>query len=382
MNILYVPQLSMYDKQTKKPLPQADGNINMMRNTIKEWKKYRPEDKFFALMPTTVFNPHIDLNIDCSFFTYKESVISARINRFNFPMKEFINIFKNWHIDLIICDVIELATNFKQMFKIEFGYTPKIISNIRHIDEELNYTYIYRVIEGIENSDYVTILSESMKQLIGGHITSLLHETLVEHYIEKIEVFEPSISKEELLQYKSILYKNNEKKIITFPGRMSKGEENRTNWDKFVYALYDLRDIRTDFEIYFTDPNNAIDLVDSNWMKTIDKDRKQFLELLNKTDIVVSLMDIQGFGGISIREALLFNCLPIIPNKHEYKRMAPIGYNGFIDGNITKEKITDKLNWALDNYNLYNFEKYGMQFTVESQMKNVINQLEVIINDK
>lgn len=173
----------------------------------------------------------------------------------------------------------------------------------------------------------------------------------------------------------------NEKKVITFPGRLSKGEESRTNHDKFQEAIQILREKRQDFEVYLTDPNSAINDFRPEWVKTIKKDRYEFLNLLDKTDIVVSLMDIQGFGGISIREALLFGCTPIIPYQHEYTKMAPKDYNGFIKDNITVEKLVEKLNWALDNYTFYDFTQNGMQFTVEKQMKNIMNQLEVIIND-
>jgi hypothetical protein len=123
-NILYYPQMSMYDKQTKELLPAADGNINMMRNTILEWKKYRPDDVFYILLPSELnFSDKLakilppGTNNAAPLF-YDSYVVSARINRFNFPMNEISSILKNIKIDLLINDVIELTGNFKQMFRI------------------------------------------------------------------------------------------------------------------------------------------------------------------------------------------------------------------------------------------------------------------------
>lgn len=394
MNILYCPQISMYDKQTKQLLPMADGNINMLRNTINEWKKHRPDDKFFVLIPEGVFLPHhIDLNIDCQYFTYKNYVVSARINRYNFPMKEFSSILRDYKFDLLINDVIELTPNFKQMFKIEFNYEPKIISNIRHVDDSDKSDYILSVLDGIRKSDLVTILSDSMRNNLRNQIIEAgIDVRIANNTLHFIETFEPSVCAYEIekyLMHAQII--DLSKVIITFPGRLSIGEEQRTNWDKFIDAILKVRENRQDFEVYFTDPNNALPnhlkLTQENWIKYIDKNREEFLSLLHKTDIIVSLMDIEGFGGISIREALLFDCLPIIPYVHEYKKMAPAeDYPGFIDSPIRVNELALTLEWAITSikYNRqkrrYDYQAFGMQFTVEEQFKNLLPKLEALLN--
>ena len=383
-NILYYPQMSMYDKQTKKLLPEADGNINMMRNTINEWKKYRPDDKFFVLIPEGVFLPFaIDLKIDCQYFTYKNYVVSARINRFNFPMNEFSSILKDYKFDLIINDVIELTSNFKQLFNIEFGYTPKIISNIRHLDDVINHQYMHRVIDGIIQSDLVTILSETMYYKLDQQITLL---TGGHNITNKVVIFEPSISEKEITKYLTNAKIIDMRKItITFPGRLAKGEERRTNWDKFTTAIWELRKKRQDFEVYFTDPNNALEIGTevSDWTKTIPKDRNAFLNLLHKTDVIVSLMDVEGFGGISIREGLLFGCRPVIPNIHEYKKMAPKGCPYFIKSPIEVDDLVRALERAIrfgkKNFYRDNWHNLGKQFTVEEQFKSLLPKIEELL---
>lgn len=390
MNILYIPQLSMYNKKTKKYIPEADGNINMMRNFINEWHKYRKEDNFYILLPSQLYMPYDNCtifndNYNKFILYYEEYVISARINRYNFPMNELIRIYSTLKPDLIINDIPELSRNIIAMAEVEFNHKPKVISNIRHIDEpsiEKNrYDYFWRLIDGIECSDMCTILSQSMKEMLYDEMKYYLNPNKIDDLIEKIEVFEPSVSMEELLNIELQIISKQEK-IITFPGRLSKGEENRTNWDKFIDAIHTLRYNRTDFEVYLTDPNNGTDWIPGGFIKTIKKDRKEFINLLHKTDIIVSLMDIQGFGGISIREALICGCMPIIPYKHEYKRMQDKTYPGFIHGDITVEKIVEKLNWALDNIGQYSSQNYGKQFCIEWQMKDFIKKLEVITDEK
>lgn len=391
-NILYYPQCSMYDKTTKKLLPECDGNINMMRNTINEWKKNHPDDKFFVLIPKGVFIPHyIDLKINCQYLTYDNYVVSARINRFNFPMNEFISILKNYKFDLIINDVIETTGNFKQMFRVEFGGAPKIISNIRHLDDVINTSYMYRVLDGIIQSDLVTILSSTMHSKLELQLREMIGAC--KNILDKVKVFEPSISFDELQPYlRNAKIVDHNKVIITFPGRLSIGEERRTNWDKFYNAIINLRDKRQDFEVYFTDPNNAINphYIDTqNWIKTIDKDRDKFLNLLNKTDVIVSLMDIEGFGGISIREALLMDCMPIIPEVHEYKKMAPKDYVGFVSSPIDVDDLVNALEWAIINIKKnrvlgklkYDYREYGMQFSIEEQFKKLLPKVEELLND-
>lgn len=388
MEILYIPQLSMYDKKTGKLTPEADGNLNMMQNFINEWHKYKPNDNFNILLPSEIMWWPDRIKGNKKRLYYKDYVISSRINRFNFPMKEISNLIECIEKpELIITDVIELVGNIKAMFKVNFGYIPKIISNIRHVDENINYDYIWRVIDGIDNSNYCTILSESMRGLLLEQLEDCLPFHMIESFKEKLEVFEPSVSKDELFKDLEGYKIDDSKKIITFPGRLSKGEESRTNYDKFIEAINKLREIRQDFEVYFTDPNNSINphfIKTRDWIKTINKDRKEFKNLLNKTDIIVSLMNIQGFGGISIREALQYGCLPILPYVHEYKRMQANDFPGFIKGELTIESLVEKLNWALDNCweEDFNRMKYAEQFTIESQMKNLITKLEVIINDK
>lgn len=392
-NVLYYPQCSMYDKSTKELLPEADGNIAMMRNTILEYKKHRPDDMFYVLLPSelsdrdkmTAILPPGTKNAAPIF--YHNYVVSARINRFNFPMKEFKEILRYKKIDLIINDVIELTSNFQQMYNIEFGYKPKIISNIRHLDDVINHYYMHRVIDGINQSDMVTILSDTMKDKLLEQIEIILGER---RYESKIITFEPSISYDELVKYQNnAVAKELDKVIITFPGRLSKGEENRTNWDKFIEVINMLRKKRQDFEVYFTDPNNSINqhyVEAQDWIKTIDKDRHQFLNLLNKTDIIVSLMDVEGFGGISIREGLLMNCMPIIPHVHEYKKMAPDeNYPGYIDSPIRVNELALALELAIASINQnrqikkYDYNFYGIQFVVEEQFKKLLPKIKEML---
>lgn len=391
-NILYYPQCSMYDKQTKQLLPQADGNINMMRNTILEWKKYRPEDMFFILLPSELKNKlHFILpssTLKAAALFYDSYVISARINRYNFNMNEISSILKDIKIDLLLNDVIEVTPNFKQMFKIKLNQEPKIISNIRHVDESDKSDYILDVLSGIIKSDLVTILSESMKPKLRNQLIEACIDVKTANYIvHNIQVFEPSISYKEIEPYtRNAVIKDKNKVRITFPGRLSKGEERRTNWDKFMQAILKLRGYRYDFEVYFTDPNNCFDGDSLGWIKTIDKDRNKFLNLLNQTDVIVSLMDVEGFGGISIREALLFNCLPIIPKVHEYKKMAEYYYDGFVESPINVDELVEKLYWIIDevkvNKKIYDFSLYGMQFTVEEQFKKLLPKIEVLLNEE
>jgi hypothetical protein len=389
----------MYDKQTLKLIPEADGNINMMRNTILEWKKHRPDDVFFILLPSEFDNPDSlhnilpDGTLNAAPIFYDNYVVSARINRYNFPMNEFIDILDIEEFDLVINDVIEITPNFRQMFKVHFNYEPKIISNIRHVDEGIKSGYILSVIDGIYKSDLVTILSDSMKKRLRKQMThASIDFRVADNLMKYIEVFEPSISESEIKKYKnSFLMKNHinmDKKIITFHGRLSKGEENRTNWDKFFEAIFSLRAQRTDFEVYFTDPNNSMSLTyEVDWIHTIEKDREEFFNLLHKTDIIVSLMDVEGFGGISIREALLMGCRPIIPFKDEYKKMTYEAYHGFTHSPVTVADLEYRLNWALDRgihgkcitseREYWNLR--GLQFTVEEQFKNLLPKIEEML---
>jgi hypothetical protein len=392
-NILYIPQLSMYDKKTGKYLPAADGNLNMMKNFINEWLIHKPYDSFGILLPDQPdvvfwFYDNISPKPSKIFgLFYNNHVISARINRFNFPMKEISNLINpNMKIDLVINDVPELSRNIIAMFEVNFGYSPKIMSNIHHMDDinedKSKYNYFLRVFDAIECSDYVTILSESMRDMLYDALYHYLNPILAGDLYIKTFVFEPSVSAKELDKYKSMArIWDSKKKIITFPGRLSKGEERRTNWDVFLEAIQQLRDYgRDDFEVYLTDPNNSANFdKQPEWLHFIEKDRDQFLRLLHKTDIIVSLMNIQGFGGISIREALQFNCYPVIPYKDEYKLMAPSGHNGFVDDIMAVNLLIYALNTALDEAKpSFNNYGYAEKFTIEYQMPELLKHMESV----
>jgi hypothetical protein len=243
---------------------------------------------------------------------------------------------------------------------------------------------MFRVLDGIIQSDLVTILSSTMHSKLELQLREMIGAC--KNILDKVKVFEPSISEAELFKYSmNAKQKDLNKVIITFPGRLSIGEERRTNWDKFTSAIWKLRQKRQDFEVYFTDPNNALDIGTevSQWTKTIPKDRNTFLNLLNKTDIIVSLMDIEGFGGISIREGLLMDCMPIIPMAHEYKKMAPEHYLGYIyDAEVNQ--LVDALEWAIykvkNREKPYDYRAYGKQFTVEEQFKKLLPKVEEVLN--
>lgn len=391
MNILYIPQLSMHDKVTGKYIPESDGNLNMMRNFIKEWKKNRPEDNFFVVLPDQIDTR--ELNIDCKYFLYKNYVVSARINRFNFPMKELSEQFMHWNFDLVINDIPELSRNIISMFEVLLGQSPKIMSNIHHMDDindtKTKYNYFMRVFDAIECSDYVTILSESMKDMLDKAMMKYFSLGTRIKFMSKVFVFEPSVSHYELSQLKkSFHYKEEDKKIITFPGRLSEGEDKRTNYNTFLNAIYLLREERQDFVVYLTDPNNVLGITINTdfWINTINKDRIQFLNLLEQTDIIVSLMAIQGFGGIAIREALQYGCMPVIPFTGEYKKMKPEYYEGFIEGEITVSKIVDVLNFTLNNADYYkqyisaDSIKEASKFTIEYQMPQLLKHMEGVLN--
>lgn len=391
-NVLYSTQLSMYDKQTGKLTPAADGNINMMRNTINEWCKHYPEDMFYILLPKELIDFDLNIRGYHTILYYNNYVVSARINRFNFPMNEFSSILKDIKIDILINDVIELTSNFKQMFNIQFNYKPKIISNIRHLDDVINQFYMFRVVEGILQSDITTILSETMLEKLKEQTKELTGQNIIGQ--DNVIVFEPSVSSAEISKYSSSARVFDlDKVIITFPGRLSIGEEGRTNWDKFLKAIGLLRYKRQDFEVYLTDPNNGMaskleqGLYQENFVHTIPTDRDSFLKLLNKTDIVVSLMDIEGFGGISIREALLMNCMPIIPEVHEYINMAPDDYEFFVDSPIDVDDLENALNYAIIAVQVarrridktggvlkrrFDYVEYGKKFSIEEQFKKLL----------
>jgi hypothetical protein len=399
VNILYIPQLSMYDKQTGKFLPEADGNINMMRNFINEWHKYRKNDWFYILLPMDeniklYWNDGIKANRTKLY--YKSYVTSARVNRFNFPMDEIKDILI-WNnikskYDLVICDVPELARNIKVMFSVLFGYEPKIISNIRHVDDpsqpKSSYDYTLRLADGIAASDVCTILSESMEDILITELDKYLKGSYNDEIMSKVHIFEPSVRAADLVQKYNTWWKP--KAIITFPGRLSKGEEKRTNWDKFQTAILELRKQRQDFIVYLTDPSNSMTQELKNnlkdWIFTIEKNRTKYLELLYNTDIIVSLMDIQGFGGISIREAIQFGAYPIIPMKDEYCNMQYSFHNGFIEGEITVGKIVESLNYALKEFdNPEVFDKnnqiyIAQRYTIEQQMPKLLEKLGGILN--
>jgi glycosyltransferase involved in cell wall biosynthesis len=251
---------------------------------------------------------------------------------------------------------------------------------------------MFRVIEGILQSDMTTILSEAMLEKLKEQTKELTGQNIIGH--NNVIVFEPSVSSVEISKYSSSArIFDLDKVVITFPGRLSIGEEQRTNWDKFLKAIGLLRYKRQDFEVYLTDPNNGMPskleqgLYQENFVHTIPADRDSFLKLLNRTDIVVSLMDVEGFGGISIREALLMNCMPIIPEVHEYINMAPDDYEFFVDSPIDVDDLENALNYAIIAIQVarrrigktggvlqrrFDYVEYGKKFSIEEQFKKLL----------
>jgi hypothetical protein len=79
--------------------------------------------------------------------------------------------------------------------------------------------------------------------------------------------------------------------------------------------------------------------------------------------------------------------MPIIPRVHEYKKMAPTIYPGFIESPIDVIELANKLSWAISavkenrtlRNQIYDYEEYGKQFTVEEQFKSLLPKIEELL---
>ncbi|MHA1755517.1 MAG: hypothetical protein ACTSVV_02020 [Promethearchaeota archaeon] len=360
INILYIPQLTVFNKQNGKCLITADSNIVIMQGIINEFLKQNLPVSFYIIMPDisligdfnesfnkTVFGKE---NNNINWITFKYFPSHSFAQRYHFDFKQW-EIFKEFNIDIIINNTAPLTKNLRCLFKL-FGQNPKIISFIHFFDDirfkkvpsEISYTL--RQLESIFCSDLVVTQSETVKEQIEYNFKNIFRG---KHNIN-IEVWNCTYSQNEIDKYKT-----NEKflkKTIIFPNRLS--STGYSNHKRFFEAVNKIYRKRKDFQVIINNPTSSYTLTqlkkECQPIIFINKgkflSREKYLNILWKSDIGVALFTQEGHGGVSSKEFAAAECLPVFPKTNEYKFLMPITYKGFVKKDLSN--LEESLNYVLD----------------------------------
>jgi len=394
MNILYILQQSVYDKEGK--WTTADSNINMMVGILRELSKKRKKWKFYVLIDKLKkfrdLKSYLDLieaeNVKFVPFSF---FVNAFLNRYNFCVREFEKVARSiGKIDVIWNNITEFTRNIKTYFYFRQGYLPKFITCCYWLDlPYLNQskvprevTYFWRQFDGFECSDLCVFTCKSTLEAFKNHLILLFRDTFLSDLNLKTTIWDFGYSKDEILKYKPKEREIPNKKTILFLNRLSK--INYTHHIEFIEAIKILKSRRNDFQVVFTNPSMKVSF---KYLKRVVPNlfvykedvltREEYVKLLWQGDISVHLFEKELYGGCSFREAIEANNIPITLPIYEYARILGKSYPFYLK-NITPQEIANVLNTVLDSFDICDFRGTGS--FLEIKMRNYESSFEKVSN--
>jgi len=329
--ILYILQQSIYNKNEK--WLTADSNIQMMRGLLKEihhdfkWDILIAPIKDFADIKSykEIFNsPNV------KFIPWKRP-ISAFDNRYHFDTVEFKKIIEKGKYDIVWSNISELTRNIKTVLTYAKSQA-KIIHACYWMDcpcigeEKVSKTisYDWRQFDGAECADVVAFTCGSTKQAFFDNAKRKFNKKYINNIKKKSIIFDFGFSLREILDNYNPEKFN--KATIVFGNRLS--EINYTHHEEVIEAVNKLYKRRKDFQIIFTNPSQKVKWSDlKKKVKPLfvysekPLNRKEYFDMLTRSDISVSLYFIERYGGCFSREAIGAGLLPVVPKVYEYKRI-------------------------------------------------------------
>jgi len=386
MKILYIVQQSVYDNNKK--WISADSNINMTIGSVKslidktDWEFYillAPIEDFKDIESYKELLDHKQIN----YISWRRPV-DAFLNRYHFDVFEFDKLMKSLpKIDIIWNNIAEISRNIKTYLYFNSSEIKLItgcywldspyIGEQNKIDQAIAYES--RQFDGFECSDLFSFTCESTRKAFIKNAVKKYEHEFIKKLIDKSTIWDFGYSQKELDCY--CVNEKFNKKTILFLNRMS--PTNYTKHKEFIDAVNKLYEKRQDFQVIFTNPSQKI-----SWQYLKEKvkpiyvysenilNRKEYVELLWKSNISVHLYMSELYGGCSHREAVFTDNIVITPKVNEYFNIQRNNYEFYVNNDLSN--LVEILNNALDS----NF--IGSKQQLEIKKRNSNSSYEVVSN--
>lgn len=351
MKILYVMQQSVYNNNGWL---SADSNVNIYVNIVREILLHRNWE--FYVLVGKLSDVKISKLFSHPYVTYinNDYPIDSVLSRYHFDMHKMARILRKVNPDVVWNNIPELSRNFRSLI----GSWIKLVNCNYWIDAPFisepkvprEVSYVFRQIDGALSADLVPFTCESTRRAFIENMEAIGLIRLVGEVFGKSTIWDFGFSTTELEKYR--VDRKFNKKTILFPSRLS--GINYTHHEEFIEAVNELYNERQDFQVVFTNPSQKV-----RWSylkrvkplyitKEAPLNRREYIELLWMSDIVVSFYDIERYGGCANVEAIYCGCLPVMTRYGEYVDRAPKDYEFFVELPVTVSKIKTALNKALD----------------------------------
>ncbi len=361
MNILIFLQQSVYTNEGK--WTTADSNIQMHLGLIRNVLKIREDVNFYVVIsPFEDFYGGISLKDDLIddprvVFITRPVPVNAFYGRIHFDISWFekvmtVDFLKKIHV--IINNEPCLTRNIKTYLHFKNVSIPIVTQNFwmdcPTINEEKidkNISYDWRQMDGVECSELAAFTCESTGYAF--HVNC--RNRLLGNVVRNQTIWDMGFDADELLK-KS--YPKFDRKTILFPNRMS--SINYTHHLEFIEAIKLLSKMRDDFDVVFCNPSGKIEW---QWLKDNVPNlrvltekiltRAEYIELLWRSHVGVSLYTIERYGGCANVEMLFCGMKVVMPCVFEYDLRGGRDYPFFISDSIIPTGIANRLNEALDS---------------------------------
>ena len=328
-------------------------------------------------------------------FIQRPGPVSAFTNRYHFDVGLFTQTLLNKHYDVVVNNIIELTRNIKTVLydnklkaKIIVGNywmdCPEIGEN--KVPKEISYDW--RQIDGAECADLVTFTCYSTKRIFLKNLETKFNAPKCSTIIQmKSTIWNFGFSAEELDRYKTT--EKFDRLTVVFPNRLS--GINYTHHKEFIQIVNELYNEGYNFQVVFTNPSGKVSWEElKNLVKPLKiisekpLNRKEYIELLWMSDIVVSLYTIERYGGCANVEAIYCGNYPVMTKFGEYLTRVPPEFDNFVEVDLSnlKEVLKKVLTTKVDpNFYARIKENITSTSSYERVSRRVISDIERLFDD-
>ena len=323
LRILVYLNPSNIDKTTHKFRLQGDSGFLLVKNSILALNK-RQNWHFYLLVPDLECWPDKPKNVTLVPYPYVNDALNSR---FHFDTNALCEYFNNYahDIDLIWTMLPEQAGALRAFANKRREEIP-IFSYInwwdyRSADKGYEPSYLWRLVDGFENSDLVGVQSEWMLECLKNDPRLAKNADL-----GKARVIPPKTHKTDI--------KGKSGYFIAFPHRISQ----ESGFHEFMDLVRD----RLKFKVWVSNLNNAPienePMVDSGMIESHD----DYYTYLSKSRFGVSYHVGYSMWSMSVLDMMAVGKVVLVPNKSAFPEMFGNGYPFYFSN---KEQFLDKFEY-------------------------------------
>ena len=373
--LLIQTQLSNYNTKGEFTL-ECDSGWQMTMGRVREMLKLVPDlhidvmgpyidlcDQYQLVTPPHIVNP--DLFIDyADRLRYIEHWIvpNALATRYDFDYESISNALKlhqhkeysNKRYDAVLINDPMHLRNFKALFYLKGGYTPKFFVHSHFVDDPSCPKFPTEAslwlgqMEAAIKADWNFWQCQSTLDIVKQEMSKFYLPHVVDAVMAKSTPWDDGYSQTEMTNLENLnkvrfdikdvmRMKFSEKKIIIFvPNRIGgKGRSSDyTNCGKFMFEILpELRKRRQDFVVIAGNPSQKIfnhelekECGQNGYISLVPDtfNRDEFKIIASFSDIAVGLYDQDSYGGTAARECIEMGCVPLWIDKYEYSTLAKL----------------------------------------------------------